>query len=175
MILGNLLTVPFFFVKIKLSINQIKMEFDLTNLTQSYIWNTFSKPSQDTSLIMRMNCNQKSGNTETRVRQDGSRIVDVFLHGNLICSYNPDNYDNQKVKLFSAGYYTKTTKERLNAILHLHTNGKVRIVQVRGKWILRDSNTGAEINFYDGMVVFQKPLTLADLPESDTQLEFSIV
>ncbi len=152
------------------------MEFDLTALTnKSYIWNTFSKVSQDTSLIMRMNCTQKSGNTETRVRLDGSRIVDVFLHGNLICSYDPTNYDNQKVKLFSAGYYTKTTKERLNAILHLHTNGKVRIVQVRGKWILRDSNTGAEINFYDGMVVFQKPLTLSDLPESDTQLEFSIV
>ena len=149
------------------------MEFDLTNLTtQSYIWNTFSKPSQDTSLLMRMNCNQKSGNTETRVRQDGSRIVDVFLHGNLICSYNPENYDNQKVKLFSANYYTKTTKERLNAILHLHTNGKVRIVQVRGKWIVRDQNTDTEINFYDGMVIFQKPLTLSDLPTEDSQLEF---
>ena len=152
------------------------MEFNLTSLTtQSYIWNTFSKPSQDTSLLMRMNCNQKSGNTETRVRQDGSRVVDVFLHGNLICSYDPTYYDNQKVKLFTQNYYTKTTKERLNAILHLHTNGKVRIVQVRGKWIVRDQNTDTEINFYDGMVIFQKPLTLADLPETDQQLEFSIV
>ena len=148
------------------------MEFNLTELTnKSYIWNTFSKPSQDTSLIMRMNCTQKTGNTETRVRQDGSRIVDVFLHGNLICSYNPTNYDNQKVKLFSAGYYTKTTKERLNAILHLHTNGKVRIVQVRGKWIVRDSNTDTEINFYDGMVIFQKPLTLADIEINGNPLE----
>ena len=52
------------------------MEFNFTELTnKSYIWNTFSKPSQDTSLLMRMNCNQKTGNTETRVRQDGSRIV----------------------------------------------------------------------------------------------------
>ena len=145
------------------------MEFNITELTNSYIWNTFSKPSQVTSLIMRMNCNQKeessieelldsnqkTGNTETRVRQDGSRIVDVFLHGNLICSYDPTFYDNQKLKLFSAGYYTKTTKERLNAILHLHTNGQVRIKQVRGKWIVSDSRTNVEINFYDGMVVFQ--------------------
>ena len=151
------------------------MEFDLTSLTnKSYIWNTFSKPSQVTSLMMRMNCNQKEGNTETRVRQDGSKIVDVFLHGNLICSYNPTNYDNQKVKLFSQGYYTKTTKERINAILHLHTNGKVRLVQVRGKWIIRDQNTDTEINFYDGMVVFQKPLTLADLPNHDEQLEWTV-
>ena len=176
MIHKRVLTDSLFFVKIKLSINQIKMEFDLTNLTtQSYIWNTFSKPSQDTSLLMRMNCNQKSGNTETRVRQDGSRIVDVFLHGNLICSYDPTNYQNEKVKLFTANYYTKTTKERLNAILHLHTGGKVRIKSVKGKWVVSDQNTGAEINFYEGMVIFQKPLTLSDLPETDQQLEFSIV
>ena len=151
------------------------MEFDITALTETYIWNTFSKVSQVNALMQRMNCNQKEGNTETRVREDGSRIVDLYLHGNLICSYDPTYYDNQKVKLYSQNHYTKTTKERLNAILHLHTNGKVRIVQVRGKWIVRDMNTDTEINFYDGMVVFQKPLTLSDLPESDTQLEFSIV
>ena len=140
------------------------MEFDLNQLTHSYIWNTFSKPSQDTSLLMRMNCNQKSGNTETRVRQDDSKIVDVFLHGNLICSYDPTFYDNQKVKLFSAGWMTKTTKERLNAILHLHTNGQVRIKQVRGKWIVSDNRTGAEINFYDGMVIFPVSYTHLTLP-----------
>ena len=112
------------------------MEFDITALTKTYIWNTFSKVSQVNALMQRMNCNQKEGNT--------------------------------------AGYYTKTTKERLNAILHLHTNGKVRIVQVRGKWIVRDMNTDTEINFYDGMVVFQKPLTLSEI-EDRKQLEFSIV
>ena len=163
------------------------MEFNITELTNSYIWNTFSKPSQVTSLIMRMNCNQKeessieelldcnqkTGNTETRVRQDGSRIVDVFLHGNLICSYDPTFYDNQKLKLFSAGYYTKTTKERLNAILHLHTNGQVRIVQVRGKWIVRDYRTNVEINFYDGMVVFQNHRMSVMI--DDKQLEENVV
>ena len=150
------------------------MEFDITALTKTYIWNTFSKVSQVNALMQRMNCNQKEGNTETRVREDGSRIVDLYLHGNLICSYDPTYYDNQKVKLYSQNYYTKTTKERLNAILHLHTNGKVRIVQVRGKWIVRDLNTDTEINFYDGMVVFQKPLTLSEI-EDRKQLEFSIV
>ena len=148
------------------------MEFNINELTNSYIWNTFSKPSQDTSLLMRMNCNQKSGNTETRVRQDDSKIVDVFLHGNLICSYDPTFYDNQKVKLFSAGWMTKTTKERLNAILHLHTNGQVRIKQVRGKWIVSDNRTGAEINFYDGMVIFQNHRM--SMITDDMQLEWTV-
>lgn len=148
------------------------MEFDINQLTNSYIWNTFSKPSQVTSLMMRMNCNQKEGNTETRVRQDDSKIVDVFLHGNLICSYDPTHYENQKVKLFSQGYYTKTTKERLNAILHLHTNGQVRIKQVRGKWIVSDNRTGAEINFYDGMVVFQNHIM--SMITDDMQLEWTV-
>ena len=148
------------------------MEFNINQLTNSYIWNTFSKTSQVTSLMMRMNCNQKEGNTETRVRLDDSKIVDVFLHGNLICSYDPTYYENQKVKLLSAGYYTKTTKERLNAILHLHTNGEVRIKQVRGKWILVDDRTGAEINFYDGMVVFQNHKMLMMI--EDKQLEWTV-
>ena len=148
------------------------MEFDINQLTNSYIWNTFSKPSQVTSLMMRMNCNQKEGNTETRVRQDDSKIVDVFLHGNLICSYDPTHYENQKVKLFSQGYYTKTTKERLNAILHLHTNGQVRIKQVRGKWIVSDNRTGAEINFYDGMVIFQNHRM--SMITDDMQLEWTV-
>ena len=148
------------------------MDFDLNQLTNSYIWNTFSKTSQVTSLMMRMNCNQKEGNTETRVRLDDSKIVDVFLHGNLICSYDPTFYENQKVKLFTQGYYTKTTKERLNAILHLHTNGQVRIKQVRGKWIVSDNRTGAEINFYDGMVIFQNHRM--SMITDDMQLEWTV-
>ena len=148
------------------------MEFNINQLTHSYIWNTFSKTSQVTSLMMRMNCNQKEGNTETRVRLDDSKIVDVFLHGNLICSYDPTFYENQKVKLFTQGFYTKTTKERLNAILHLHTNGQVRIKQVRGKWIVSDNRTGAEINFYDGMVVFQNHRM--SMITDDMQLEWSV-
>ena len=146
------------------------MEFDLNKLTKTYTWSTFSKVSQDTALLMRMNCNQKTANTETRVRQDGSNIVDVYYHGNLICSYDPTNYDNQKVKLYNQNYFTRTTKERLNAILYLHTNDTVRIVQVRGKWIVRDSKTDTEINFYEGMVIFQKMVHLSDV-SNDTQLE----
>ena len=150
------------------------MEFDLNQLTNTYLWSTFSKPSQDTSLLMRMNCNQKTGNTQTKVRQDGSNIVDVFLYDNLICSYDPSNYENQKVKLFSGNHYTKTTKERLNAILHLHTNGQVRIKQVRGKWYITDDRTNVTINFYDGMVVFQSHRMILDVVSNDTQLEWTV-
>ena len=150
------------------------MEFDLNQLTNTYIWNTFSKPSQDTSLLMRMNCNQKTGNTETKVRQDGSNIVDVFFYDNLICSYDPSNYENQKIKLFSGNHFTKTTKDRLNAILHLHTNGQVRIKQVRGKWYITDNRTNVTINFYDGMVVFQSHRMILDVVSNDTQLEWTV-
>ena len=146
------------------------MEFDLNKLTKTYLWNSFSKVSQDTALLMRMNCNQKTANTETRVRQDGSNIVDVYYHDNLICSYDPTNYDNQKVKLYNKGYFTKTTKERLNAILYLHTGNTVRLLQNRSKWVLRDIKTDTEINFYEGMVVFQKPITLSEV-SNDTQME----
>ena len=146
------------------------MEFDLNQLTNTYLWSTFSKPSQDTSLLMRMNCNQKTGNTQTKVRQDGSNIVDVFLYDNLICSYDPSNYENQKVKLYSGNHYTKTTKDRLNAILYLHTNNTVRIKQVRKKWIVTDTKTDTEINFYEGMIIFQNILSLAHV-SNDTQME----
>jgi len=149
------------------------MEFDLNKLTKTYLWNTFSKVSQDTALLMRMNCNQSSGNTMTKVRQDGSNIVDAYYHGNLIASLDKTNYDNEKLKIYNQNYFTKTTKERLNAILHLHTNGKVRIVVVKGKWIVRDSNTDSEINFYEGMVIFQKPLSLSQIETGQIEVEFA--
>ena len=146
------------------------MDSDFNKLTKTYLWNTFSKVSQDTALLMRMRCNHTDGNTTITMRQDGSKIVDVFYHNNLICSFDDSNYDNCKVKLYNKGYFTKTTKERLNAILYLHTNDTVRIKVVRGKWLLCDSKTDTEINFYEGIVVFQKPITLSEV-SNDTQME----
>ena len=149
------------------------MEFDINSLTKSYIWSTFSKVSQVTALMQRMNCNQSEGNSQTIVRQDGSNIVDAYYHGNLIASLDKTNYENEKLKIYNQNYFTKTTKDRLNAILHLHTNGKVRIVVVKGKWIVRDSNTDAEINFYEGMVIFQKPLSLSQIETGQIEVEFA--
>ena len=149
------------------------MEFDINSLTKSYIWNTFSKVSQVTALMQRMNCTQSEGNSHTQVRLDDSKIVDAYYHGNLIASLDKTNYENEKLKIYNQNYFTKTTKERLNAILHLHTNGKVRIVVVKGKWIVRDSNTDSEINFYDGMVIFQKPLKLSEIETKQLEVEFA--
>ncbi len=148
------------------------MEFDINSLTKSYIWNTFSKVSQVTALMQRMNCTQSEGNSHTQVRLDDSKIVDAYYHGNLIASLDKTNYENEKLKIYNQNYFTKTTKERLNAILHLHTNGKVRIVVVKGKWIVRDSNTDSEINFYNGMVIFQKPLKLSEIETKQLEVEF---
>ena len=149
------------------------MEFDINSLTNTYIWNTFSKVSQVTALMQRMNCTQSEGNSHTQVRLDDSKIVDAYYHGNLIASLDKTNYENEKLKIYNQNYFTKTTKERLNAILHLHTNGKVRIVQVKGKWIVRDSNTDSEINFYEGMVIFQKPLSLSEIETGQIEVEFA--
>ena len=149
------------------------MDFDINSLTNSYIWNTFSKVSQVTALMQRMNCTQSEGNSHTQVRLDGSKIVDAYYHGNLIASLDKTNYENEKLKIYNQNYFTKTTKERLNAILHLHTNGKVRIVVVKGKWIVRDSNTDTEINFYEGMVIFQKPLSLSEIETGQIEVEFA--
>ena len=148
------------------------MEFDINSLTNTYIWNTFSKVSQVTALMQRMNCTQSEGNSHTQVRLDDSNIVDAYYHGNLIASLDKTNYENEKLKIYNQNYFTKTTKERLNAILHLHTNGKVRIVVVNGKWIVRDSNTDSEINFYNGMVIFQKPLKLSEIETKQLEVEF---
>ena len=148
------------------------MEFDINSLTNTYIWNTFSKVSQVTALMQRMNCTQSEGNSHTQVRLDDSKIVDAYYHGNLIASLDKTNYENEKLKIYNQNYFTKTTKERLNAILHLHTNGKVRIVVVNGKWIVRDSNTDSEINFYNGMVIFQKPLKLSEIETKQLEVEF---
>ena len=148
------------------------MEFDINSLTNTYIWNTFSKVSQVTALMQRMNCTQSEGNSHTQVRLDDSKIVDAYYHGNLIASLDKTNYENEKLKIYNQNYFTKTTKERLNAILHLHTNGKVRIVVVKGKWIVRDSNTDSEINFYNGMVIFQKPLKLSEIETKQLEVEF---
>ena len=44
--------------------------------------------------------------------------------------------------------------------------------QVRGKWIVSDNRTGAEINFYDGMVVFQNHIM--SMITDDMQLEWTV-
>ena len=70
--------------------------------------------------------------------------------------------------MFNGGFRTKTTKERLNAILSELTKDRVYIKQVKKQWVVIDTLTGAEIQFYEGMKVFEKHLTISDIDYFNT-------
>ena len=107
---------------------------------------TFSKPSTTSALFAMMKCNTKGtglGNTEVITRQDGSNIVDVKFYDTVIAEIDHTHFGYRSVKLFNGGFRTKTTKERLNAILSELTKDRVYIKQHKKQWILVDTLTGA--------------------------------
>ena len=71
---------------------------------------------------------------------------DVYLHGHLLARIG-----ETWMELFDAGYQTKTTKSRLNAILEKHGRGKdkdgkcERIYQKNHQWFL--STTDGDVKF----------------------------
>lgn len=87
--------------------------------------------------------NFKSGNTKV---QAGRTSVHVCLHGNLIATYERDT---DTLHLSNAGWYSRTTKGRLNALLAgLGFNDY--ITQKDGIWYLMN---GTE---FDGAYTFTK-------------------
>ena len=115
---------------------------------------TFSKPSTTSAIFAMMKCNTKGtglGNTEVITRQDGSNIVDVKFYDTVIAEIDHTHFGYRSVKLFNGGFRTKTTKERLNAILSELTKDRVYIKQVKKQWVVIDTLTGAEIQFYEGI------------------------
>ena len=67
------------------------------------------------------------GNTEvvTRTREDGARIITVYLHGNMIAQNGAAGW---RCRL--AGWNTPTTRSRLNALRSaLEIPGRVHCVQ----------------------------------------------
>ena len=110
----------------------------------------------ETQMIAAINNNQdwKSANTEVVSQQDGVSIV--YLHGNKIAEVG-DDY----LTLFDAGYQTKTTKSRLNAILGEfgYTCGTKReyIFQKQFEWFVNFFNMKTNqievVPFVDGMVL----------------------
>ena len=127
---------------------------------------TFSKPSTTSALFAMMKCNTKGtglGNTEVITRQDGSNIVDVKFYDTVIAEIDHTHFGYRSVKLFNGGFRTKTTKERLNAILSELTKDRVYIKQHKKQWILVDTLTGADIKFYKCMKKFEKHITNSDI------------
>lgn len=62
------------------------------------------------------------------------------LHGNIIA-----DSDYKGLTLFTQGWLTKTTKDRLNGILSKWGLGV--ITQKKGKWYYKDCTTGMEVQF----------------------------
>ena len=73
-----------------------------------------------------------------------SNVSDVYLHGNLIARIG-----ETWMELFDAGYQTKTTKSRLNALLQAFGCDNEYIFQRKGQWFL--NYQGAPIPFFNGM------------------------
>lgn len=70
----------------------------------------------------------RSSNTEVRILKDGTGL---FLHNNLIAFKN-----RHGVQITSQGWFTNTTKERLNGVLdRLNVPG---IYQKKGEWYLNN-------------------------------------
>ena len=73
-----------------------------------------------------------------------SNVSDVYLHGHLIARIG-----ETWMELFDAGYQTKTTKSRLNALLSAFGCPNEYIFQRKGEWFLQYE--GAPIPFFNGM------------------------
>jgi len=85
-------------------------------------------------------------NSNTSVMYSPERDASyVYLHGNHIATIG-DTF----VEMYTCGYYTNTTKSRLNAILSEHGNG-ARVYQKRGEWFVSDN--GVTVPFTEGMVL----------------------
>ena len=85
-------------------------------------------------------------------------FVEMRLHGNLVAKFYPDF-----LQLYSAGWYTNTTKSRLNLALAIAINNRlhtyIMVYQTDYQWYYgrRNSNidtmtvTTDVVKFYDGM------------------------
>ena len=78
---------------------------------------------------------------------ENTNCSSVRLHGHLIATFD---HNLKAVKLSSAGYETRTTKSRLNAILEEVKYG-ARIFQKDWNWFVKYQDEVA--SFWDGMIL----------------------
>lgn len=88
--------------------------------------------------------NWKKDNTCVRYEQE-NEISKVYLHGNLIAEIG-DTF----ITLYDGGYQSKTTKDRLNALLQVHGVGSESVYQKNYTWFFRDAQ-GHTVPFCNGL------------------------
>jgi hypothetical protein len=91
----------------------------------------------------------KLGNNTWLERLEGLQFIGVRLHNTYIVRF----HYNGKVTLHTGGYYSVTTKERLNQFI----NG--RVYQKAHQWYYVRHRLGLEQNFDEGMEVQPFPET----------------
>lgn len=75
----------------------------------------------------------------------------MMLHGNVVARFNPDG-----IELFSAGWHTSTTKNRLNLALELAklpTCHYKRVYQLNYQWFYGHTSPQFDTKFYDGIKI----------------------
>ena len=77
-------------------------------------------------------------------------LSEVRLHGNLIAWLD---HTKQVLAISSAGWYSNTTKSRLNALLYEFNTG-IRVFQKNFDWFVSDFQ-GKKVDFYDGLLVYK--------------------
>lgn len=80
--------------------------------------------SQDAAAALKNCRNFKRSNTEVCIGEN--KRFSMFLHGNKIASY-----DWKELRISNAGWSTKTTKDRINAILRTFNLGSI----IQKNWI----------------------------------------
>lgn len=77
-----------------------------------------------------------------------NEYIVMLLHGHTVAEFHPDH-----IKLFSAGWFTPTTKDRLNLALYLAgISYNTRIWQKDWQWYYGNYQKG-DPKFYDGMKI----------------------
>ena len=92
--------------------------------------------------------NFSSSNTSVTYHSS-ENLSEVRLHCNLIAWLD---HTKQVLAISSAGWYSNTTKSRLNALLYEFNTG-IRVFQKNFDWFVSDFQ-GKKVDFYDGLLVY---------------------
>jgi hypothetical protein len=73
----------------------------------------------------------------------------VIFHNTVIARIEPSA---QRITFYSGGYYTKTTKSRINTIMRHFTNG-FGLFQKNHEWVYSGRNDDKPKDFYEGLTL----------------------
>lgn len=90
-----------------------------------------------------------SGSNTSVSYHPSENLSEVRLHGNLIAWLD---HTKQTLALSSCGWYSNTTKSRLNALLYEFNTG-IRVFQKNFDWFVSDFTGKKVVDFYDGQII----------------------